>query len=207
MYRPRALNRSIVRLPLSALPLALLAVSALLAACEPSHPPRAAQTEMVPSNSAHDTATANAKPRIVGPDAPGGEDGEVPAGGSAPSTPHSGGAAGGGPSPVTGSGTGTSGTTTTAQLPAAPAVDPKNQKPPTKAECSAVIDRYVELEVQSNPQLAGIPPEMLKQLLNQAKQQASSQKGDPCAEEKITRAKYNCGMAAQTRDAWKACMK
>jgi hypothetical protein len=161
---------------------------------------------MVPSNSAHDAATANAKPRIVGPDAPGGENGEVPAGGTGPSA---GSPAGSGPTPVTGSGTGPT-TTATASFPAAPAgpaVDPKNQKPPTKAECSAVIDRYVELEVQSNPQLAGIPPEMLKQLLNQAKQQASSQKGDPCAEEKITRAKYNCGMAAQTRDAWKACMK
>jgi hypothetical protein len=205
MYRPGAVNRPTVSLLLSVLPVALLA----LAACEPSHPPRAAQTEMVPSNSAHDTANANAKPRIVGPDAPGGDDGEVPAGGTAPSTGHAGGTGGGGggPTPVTGSGTGTAGTTTTAQLPAAPAVDPKNQKPPTKAECSAVIDRYVELEVQSNPQLAGIPPEMLKQLLKQAKEQASSQKGDPCAEEKITRAKYNCGMAAQTRDAWKACMK
>lgn len=204
MYRPRAVNRSIARLPLASLPLALCA---LLAACEPSRPPRAAQTEMVPSNSAHDTATANAKPRIVGPDAPGGENGEVPAGGTGPSS--AGGAGGSGPTPVAGSGTGPTGTTTTASLPATPAapVDPKNQKPPTKAECTAVIDRYVELEVQSNPQLAGIPPEMLKQLLNQAKQQASSQKGDPCAEEKITRAKYNCGMAAQTRDAWKACMK
>jgi hypothetical protein len=48
---------------------------------------------------------------------------------------------------------------------------------------------------------------MLKSMLAQAKQQASAQKGDPCKVEGITRAKYACGMAAKTPEAWKACMR
>lgn len=171
----------------------------LVSACEGSRPPRAAQTEMVPSNSSFESSSA--RPQIVGePPSEG-----VPAGGNGPAS------AGGGPTPAPGTGP-APGQTANAGLPSAPtgptpAVDPKNSKPPTRAECTQVIDHFVDLEVKSNPALSGIPPEMVKSMLAQAKMQASAQKGDPCTEEKITRAKYNCGMAAQTPDAWKSCMK
>jgi len=70
-----------------------------------------------------------------------------------------------------------------------------------------VVDRYLDLEIKSRPELKALPQDMLKSMIAQAKQQASSQKGDPCAEEGITRAKYTCGMNATTPEQWKACMK
>lgn len=163
---------------------------------------------MVPSNSAYEAAAA--KPQIVKTETPSDEPspgGALPAGngggaGASPTGAPGGPGKGGSTVSATVSGPGAS----TGPVPAG-ASDPKNQKPPTRAECMQVIDRYVELEVQANPALQGIPPEMLQQLLKTAKGQATSQKGDPCAEEKITRGKYNCAMAAPSRDAWKACMK
>lgn len=183
--------------------MALVASSALLAVsgCEGSHAARPAQTEMVASNSAFEASSA--RPQIVGEH---GSSEGPPAGGAGT------GATGPGAGPQQVGGTGPAAQTATAPISGSPtptpaAVDPKNTKAPTRAECTQVIDRYVELEVKSNPQLSAIPPEMLKTMLAQAKQQASSQKGDPCAEEKITRSKYNCAMGAQTPDAWKSCMK
>lgn len=185
--------------------LAWLAPLALLG-CESPKPARSAQTEMVPSNSAYEAAAA--KPQVVKPaESPTEEPGGTGGGGAAPSG-GGGGAAAGATTPSKGGSTVSAPLAGPAPTPGSPgAADLKNSKPPTRAECMQVIDRYVELEVQSNPALQGIPPEMLQQLLKTAKGQATAQKGDPCAEEKITRGKYNCAMAAPNRDAWKACMK
>ena len=191
----------LMQIPHAALLALAASVSFVLVACGESPPARSAQTEMVPSNSAFEAASA--RPQIVAE--PPSSDGP-PAGGNVPASR----AGGGGPVAV--GGTGPAAQTATATVspnptPGSAAPEPKGSKPPTRAECTQVVDRYVELEVKSNPQLSAIPPEMLKSMLAQAKQQANAQKGDPCAEEKITRAKYTCAMAAQTPDAWKSCMK
>ena len=165
---------------------------------------------MVPSNSAYEAASA--KPQIVKTEA---SSDEPPPGGALPASAGGGaGGGGGGGAAGTPAAAPAKGNTVSATVsgPASGPVpagtsDPRNQKPPTRAECTQVIDHFVDLEVQANPALQGIPPDMLAQLLKTAKGQASSQKGDPCAEEKITRGKYNCAMAASTREAWKACMK
>ena len=73
----------------------------------------------------------------------------------------------------------------------------------TQAECASLFDRYIDLEIGDNAKLAGIPPE----LIQQAKQQARAQSGDPCAKEKVSRAKYNCAIAARTTAVWRTCMK
>lgn len=205
MNRPHTSPSSSSGLRASALTLAspvALALALGLAGCESPKPARAAQTEMVPSNSAYEAASA--KPRVVTP-----ESSEDDPGGPAPA-----GGGGGAEGPSEPGPAAKGGSTVTATLPASgptptgttAAAVTSNQKP-TRAECMQVIDRYVELEVQSNPALQGIPPDMLKQLLKTAKGQATAQKGDPCKEENITRAKYNCAMGAATREAWKACMK
>jgi hypothetical protein len=153
---------------------------------------------MVPSNSAFESSAT--KPPIVGEPPP--SEG-APAGG----TPVAGGA---GTGPTPGPAPAAPAHTQTAPLPAAPAATPEVSAKggaPTRAECTQVVDHYVELEIKARPELSAIPPEMLKSMLAQAKQQASAQKGDPCKEEGITRAKYACGMAAKTPEAWKACMR
>jgi hypothetical protein len=69
------------------------------------------------------------------------------------------------------------------------------------SECDRVMDRYLELEIAANPQLKGVPPEVIEQ----AKQMAREKHGDaPCT---ATRAQYTCAMAAASTAAWQRCMK
>jgi hypothetical protein len=71
----------------------------------------------------------------------------------------------------------------------------------TRDECERVMDRYLELEVASNPQLKGVFPEVIEQ----AKQVAREKHGEmPCTG---TRAQYRCAMAATSTAAWQRCMK
>lgn len=73
----------------------------------------------------------------------------------------------------------------------------------SKAECSQLFDKYIELAMSADGQLEGLPSEIIAQ----AKAQARQQKGDPCEREKVSRTKYNCAMAATSTGAWQACMK
>jgi hypothetical protein len=71
----------------------------------------------------------------------------------------------------------------------------------SKSECDRVMDKYLELEIASNPQLKGVSPDIIEA----AKQMARSQHGEsPCT---ATRAQYNCAMAATSTVTWQKCMK
>lgn len=71
----------------------------------------------------------------------------------------------------------------------------------SRSDCDRVMDRYIELEIASNPQLKGVPPE----IIDQAKQMAREKHGEaPCT---ATRAQYTCAMAASSTAAWQRCMK
>lgn len=72
----------------------------------------------------------------------------------------------------------------------------------TRAQCAKMIDRYVELVVRETPALEGVG----KDLIDQAKATARSQKGDPC-EGDVTRAQYECAMKAKSKDGWEACAR
>jgi hypothetical protein len=75
----------------------------------------------------------------------------------------------------------------------------------SRAECNQVLDRYLELEFASNPQLKNVPPEMRQQVIEQAKAQARQEKGEaPCD---ATRSQYTCAMSAPSAAAWQRCMK
>ena len=61
--------------------------------------------------------------------------------------------------------------------------------------------RALELEIAANPQLKGLPPDVIEQ----AKQMAREKHGEaPCT---ATRAQYTCAMAASSTAAWQRCMK
>lgn len=71
----------------------------------------------------------------------------------------------------------------------------------SKADCDRAFDKYLNLELASNPQLKDLPPEVLAQVKEQGKQQHGEA---PCT---ATRAQYNCAMSASTTAAWQKCMK
>lgn len=82
-------------------------------------------------------------------------------------------------------------------------VAPTNTGNVTKHECSQLFDRYLELSIGSDDRLKDLPPEIMEQ----AKAQASQEKGDPCQKGQVPRAKYTCAMRAQSPKAWETCMK
>ncbi|MCL2777061.1 MAG: hypothetical protein FWD73_03585 [Polyangiaceae bacterium] len=77
----------------------------------------------------------------------------------------------------------------------------------SKAECNKVFDKYLDLEISKNPMLQGIDPADLAQIKAQTRAQGAAEHGDHCSTHEISRAAYNCAMAAQTPQAWQACMK
>lgn len=71
----------------------------------------------------------------------------------------------------------------------------------SKSECDRVMEKYLELEIRGNPQLKDVPPEVIEQ----AKQMARERHGDaPCT---ATRAQYTCAMVATSTATWQRCMK
>lgn len=90
---------------------------------------------------------------------------------------------------------------TKVEAPAEPTATKGGKGQVSKADCARVMDRYLELELASNPALAGLPPDVVAQ----AKEQMRAQHGEaPCT---ATAAQYRCGMAAKTTAAWQKCMK
>jgi hypothetical protein len=71
----------------------------------------------------------------------------------------------------------------------------------SKGECDRAMEKYLQLEIAQNPQLKDVPPEVIEQ----AKQMAREKHGEaPCT---ATRAQYNCAVAATSTAAWQRCMK
>ena len=180
-------------------------------ACGGGTPPAKSQ-EMVPANSAYEPEKK--------------DDGSSPDGNGANGGNAGGGA--GGASGGKGSGAGATSTTGTGTMPQkiggdAPAPGATTPTPAptgagsatataapapggpkvTKAECKKALDRYVDLAIAADPNLAGLPPDVIKQ----AFAQAASQSGDPCAGDGVSRNQYKCAMKATTTDAWQTCMK
>ncbi len=178
------------------LAIALAALLPCAAGCGGSQPPpkSAEKDEGVPANSLSDA-------RLHGEEDPNDVDarrGSSPADPTEPYTTKVGDA----PPAETGgdSGGGTGGKA--GSKPAAGAKDNAGGKGVvSRAECDRVMDRYLELEIDKNPQLKDVPPEIIEQ----AKQMAREKHGDaPCT---ATRAQYTCAMSAGSTAAWQRCMK
>ena len=75
--------------------------------------------------------------------------------------------------------------------------------PVSKQECEEVVDHGLDLLLGSNPQFAGIPPEMIAQFKAQARQDKAAD--NPCSGKGISRAEYNCGMAANNAADFQKC--
>lgn len=82
---------------------------------------------------------------------------------------------------------------------------PKKTGPVSKKECEAAADHGLDLLIASKPELQGIPPEMMAQFKQQAFSKESG--NSPCAGKGISRAEYDCEMAAPTFEAYGKCGK
>ncbi len=80
----------------------------------------------------------------------------------------------------------------------------------TRLECEKVLDRYLDLQLTTNPELAAVAKDLEQAGMRDAlKAQARQQNGGrtPCEQDGISRAQYSCGMAASTVELWRACME
>jgi hypothetical protein len=98
-------------------------------------------------------------------------------------------------------------TPSTSSSPSSPSSSDPKKAPPaakgavSKSECDRVMDKYLELEIASNPQLKGVPPDVIEA----AKQMAREKHGDvPCT---ASKAQVTCAMAATSVASWQKCMK
>jgi hypothetical protein len=89
--------------------------------------------------------------------------------------------------------------------PAEPSAPAKKGPKVSPSECNKALDRYLELEFATNPQLKQVPAEMRQQIIEQAKAQALQERGAaPCD---ATRSQYTCAMSATTTTGWQTCMR
>lgn len=163
----------------------VLVCFSILASCSNSEPKTPKKTEEVPANSLddaklHEKESADEQKDPTEPLTT--KVGETPV------------------DPSTGT-SGTSGSSGGAEKSGGSSGGKPNPNAATKAECDKAMDKYLSLEIASNPQLKGVPPEVIEQ----AKQMAREQHGEaPCT---ATKAQYKCAMASTTVAAWQKCMK
>lgn len=91
-------------------------------------------------------------------------------------------------------------------LPAVMACDGKV----TRAECTQMLDKYVEMVIAGDPALANLPPEEAQAVRETRK---AAKKADPSfrkvegqCEAEISRHEYRCAMKSFTPETWQACI-
>jgi len=80
----------------------------------------------------------------------------------------------------------------------------------THAECTDMLDRYIDMMVAGDPELAEMPPaearasrETKKTL---RKGEASYKRVQEQCEAEVSRREYRCAMKAPTPETWQACI-
>jgi len=80
----------------------------------------------------------------------------------------------------------------------------------TRAQCTEMLDRYVDMTVAAEPSLSDLSPtearaarEMKKAL---RKGEASYARVEAQCEREISRSEYRCAMKAPTPETWQACI-
>ena len=81
----------------------------------------------------------------------------------------------------------------------------------TPAECTQMLDRYVDMTIAADPQLAALPPaqaEIARDMKREVKKADKSyrQVEEQCTRE-VSRAEYDCAMKANGPNDWEACIE
>ena len=85
------------------------------------------------------------------------------------------------------------------------------KRPPSTEECGRMLDRYVDMTAGRDPALAGLPETRAAEVRD-AKRAAKrlepsyGRSLEQCRSE-VSRAEYDCAMAAPTPNDWEACIE
>lgn len=81
----------------------------------------------------------------------------------------------------------------------------------TPAECTEMLDRYVDMSIAADPELAKLPPAQseavreMKRALKKAEPSYAQVQGQ--CEGEVTRKEYDCAMKAKSPNDWEACIE
>ena len=82
---------------------------------------------------------------------------------------------------------------------------------PSPAECTEMLDRYLDMTIAADPTLANLPPSQEKIARDMKKEVKKGDKSYRQVEEQcqreVSRAEYNCAMKAPSPNEWEACIE
>jgi hypothetical protein len=82
---------------------------------------------------------------------------------------------------------------------------------PSAAECTEMLDRYVDMTIAADPTLATLPPSQEKIARDMKKEVKKGEKSYRQVEEQcqreVSRAEYDCAMRAPSPNEWEACIE
>ena len=77
-------------------------------------------------------------------------------------------------------------------------------------ECEAILDRYLDLSMAPNPEVARLPPQQVESVISAQK---AARRSDPSfvqararCEAEVSRTQVDCAMKAPTANDWEACL-
>jgi hypothetical protein len=80
----------------------------------------------------------------------------------------------------------------------------------TKAECTRIVEHFIDLKLKENPRYAGLSNALKATVRAQVKQEAESdpdvQQAENRCEDEITRTEFECASKAKTAAEWNACI-
>jgi hypothetical protein len=96
-----------------------------------------------------------------------------------------------------------------ATTPGAKKPKPDKKGPVSKQECNEALDHGMDLMLAEDARFQGVPPEMRQELKSQALKEALREHADqnPCVGKGISRAEYDCEMAAMSMVEFTKCDK
>ena len=81
----------------------------------------------------------------------------------------------------------------------------------TRAECDAMLDRYVAMKIDGDPTLAKLPPAQASIARDMKREIAKGSKSyrqvEEQCEHEVTRGEYDCAMKAPGPNEWEACIE
>jgi hypothetical protein len=85
------------------------------------------------------------------------------------------------------------------------------RSPPSPAECTAMLERYLDMTIASDPAFANMPPaqsKVVREMKREVKKGDKSfrQVEEQCQRE-VSRAEYDCAMKAPSPNEWEACIE
>ena len=81
----------------------------------------------------------------------------------------------------------------------------------TRAECTEMLDRYLDMKITGGPEIASLPPGQAPAVLELRRAEKKATPGyvekQAQCEKEVSRREHDCAMAAKEPNQWEACIE